>query len=232
MKFLSFHSFIIVKNKTLQFCILNFALFSTKSVFISSGLFLSYDDFSIQRHRTWTFCILKCGVWILGITLVFWKLNSQWFLSNQYIVTCYIKKLDGLSHVTFEDCDCKKHALNNESVFPFFKCSLLFEFLWCQSNECQCLVFRINDSGNLNLLLMGSIRERVVSKCEVPWGCLRVSTSSLTDRNTFSLISWQWNTDGGRCEGLSGFWTWGCCHLHMVFGNLGIWFCWSQVPGL
>lgn len=75
-------------------------------------------------------------------------------------MTCYIKKLDGLSRVTFESCDCKKHVLNNESVFPFFKCSFLLEFLWCQSNECQCLVLRITNGGNLNLQLIGPLRAR------------------------------------------------------------------------
>ena len=46
-------SFIIVKNKTLQFCISYLALssvFYTKSVFINSALFLSSGNLSMQRH--------------------------------------------------------------------------------------------------------------------------------------------------------------------------------------
>ena len=109
-------------------------------------------------------------------------------------------------------------------VFPFFKCSFLLEFLWCQSNECQCLVLRITDGGNLNLQLMGPVRERVISKRGAPWLCVTALASSLTDGSSFPLISWLWNTETGKM--LQLVWV---LDLGVLPPPRGVWKSWEMV---
>lgn len=118
-------------------------------------------------------------------------------------------------------------------VFPFFKCSFLLEFLWCQSNECQCLVLRITEGRNLNLQLVGPVRERGLSPNVGHPGCAWQPwhPAWLMEAASHSSVGCE-TLRRGRCYSLSGFWTWGCCHLHGVFGNLGRWFCLLQMSGI
>lgn len=55
-----------------------------------------------------------------------------------------------------------------------------------------CLVLRISDDGNLNLQLIGHIRERVISKCGASWQRMRGLASSLTGTPP-SRSSVDWN---------------------------------------
>lgn len=56
-----------------------------------------------------------------------------------------------------------------------------------------CLVLRISDDGNLNLQLIGHIRERVISKCGASWQRMRGLASSLIGTPP-SRSSVDWNT--------------------------------------